>query len=145
MESMSIQRTLCLIKPDAVEARQVGAIISRLEQEGFTIRAMKHMLLTGAEAEGFYAEHRGQPFFDDLIVFMTKGPIVAIVLEHEDAIAKYRQIIGSTDPSKAAPGTIRHMFGTSVRTNAVHGSDKAETALREIRYFFAGFETVVPS
>lgn len=134
------QRTLSIIKPDAVEARKIGAIIARLEEEGFRIVAMKRVHLTRAQAEGFYAEHRGRGFFDELCTFMSRGPIVVMALEREDAIAKYREVIGATDPKKAAPGTIRALYGANVGENAVHGSDKPETAVREIGYYFAGCE-----
>jgi len=134
------QRTLSIIKPDAVEARKTGAIIARLEEEGFKVVAMKRIHLTRAQAEGFYAEHKGRGFFDELCTFMSRGPIVVMALEREDAIAKYREVIGATDPKKAAPGTIRAQFGANVGENAVHGSDKPETAVREIGYFFGGFE-----
>lgn len=135
-----IQRTLSIIKPDAVEARKTGAIISRLEEEGFKVVAMKRIHLTRAQADGFYAEHKGRGFFDELCTFMSRGPIVVMALEREDAIAKYREVIGATDPAKAAEGTIRKLYGSNVGENAVHGSDKPETAVREIGYFFAGFE-----
>jgi nucleoside-diphosphate kinase len=137
---MTEQRTLSIIKPDAVEARKAGAIIARLEEEGFKIVAMKRVHLTRGQAEGFYAEHRGRGFFDELCTFMSRGPIVIMALERADAIAKYREVIGATDPAKAAEGTIRKLYGSNVGENAVHGSDKPETAAREIGYFFAGFE-----
>jgi nucleoside-diphosphate kinase len=137
---MSIQRTLSIIKPDAVEARKTGAIIARLEEEGFVIKGMKRIHLTRAQAEGFYAEHKGRGFFDELCTFMSRGPIVVMALERDDAIAKYREVIGATDPAKAAPGTIRKLYGANVGENAVHGSDKPETAVREINYFFGGYE-----
>jgi nucleoside-diphosphate kinase len=137
---MSIQRTLSIIKPDAVEARKTGAIIGRLEEEGFVVKGMKRIHLTRAQAEGFYAEHAGRGFFDELVTFMSRGPIVVMALEREDAIAKYREVIGATDPAKAAAGTIRKLYGANVGENAVHGSDKPETAAREIGYFFGGYE-----
>jgi nucleoside-diphosphate kinase len=137
---MILQRTLSIIKPDAVEARKTGAIIARLEEEGFNVQAMKRIHLTRAQAEGFYAEHRGRGFFDELVTFMSRGPIVVMALEREDAIAKYREVIGATDPAKAAEGTIRKLYGSNVGENAVHGSDKPETAAREIAYFFGGYE-----
>ncbi|MEZ4295121.1 MAG: nucleoside-diphosphate kinase [Polyangiaceae bacterium] len=137
---MTEQRTLSIIKPDAVEARKTGAIIARLEEEGFKVVAMKRLHLTRAQAEGFYAEHRGRGFFDELCTFMSRGPIVVMALERADAIAKYREVIGATDPAKAAEGTIRKLYGSNVGENAVHGSDKPETAAREIGYFFGGFE-----
>ncbi len=137
---MAIERTLSIIKPDAVEKNHTGAIISRLESEGFIVRAMKRVHLTRAEAEGFYAEHKGRGFFDELVTFMSRGPIVIMALEREDAVAKYREVIGATDPAKAAENTIRKLYGAHVGENAAHGSDKVETAVREIGYFFAGYE-----
>lgn len=137
---MTEQRTLSIIKPDAVEARKIGAIIARLEEEGFKVVAMKRIHLTRGQAEGFYAEHRERGFFDELCTFMSRGPIVVMALEREDAVAKYREVIGATDPKKAAAGTIRALYGASVGENAVHGSDKPETAAREIGYFFGGYE-----
>ncbi len=137
---MSTQRTLSIIKPDAVEARKTGAIIARLEEEGFVVKGMKRIHLTRAQAEGFYAEHAGRGFFDELVTFMSRGPIVVMALEREDAIVKYREVIGATDPAKAADGTIRKLYGANVGENAVHGSDKPETAAREIGYFFGGYE-----
>ena len=138
---MAIERTLSIIKPDAVEKRKIGAIIARLEQEGFEIRAMKRIHLSRTDAEGFYAEHRARGFFDELVTFMSRGPIIVLCLEREDAIAKYREVIGATDPTKAAAGTVRKLYGANVGENAVHGSDKPESAAREIAYFFAGYET----
>ncbi len=137
---MNQERTLSIIKPDAVEARKDGAIIARLEEEGFKVAAMKRIHLTRAQAEGFYAEHKARGFFDELCTFMSRGPIVVMALERENAVAKYREVIGATDPAKAAEGTIRKLFGANVGENAVHGSDRAETAIREIGYFFAGYE-----
>lgn len=137
---MALERTLSIIKPDAVEKNHAGAIIARLEQEGFTVKALKRLHLTRAEAEGFYAEHRGRGFFDELVAFMSRSPIIVMALEREDAVAKYREVIGATDPAKAAEGTVRKLFGASVGENAAHGSDKPSTAAREISYFFAGYE-----
>ena len=137
---MNVERTLSIIKPDAVEARKTGAIVSRLEEEGFKVVAMKRIHLTRTQAEGFYAEHRGRGFFDELCTFMSRGPIVVMALERENAVVKYREVIGATDPAKAAEGTIRKLFGANVGENAVHGSDKPETSVREIGYFFAGYE-----
>src|SRR4029078_8752841 len=137
---MALQRTLSIIKPDAVEKQKIGAIIERLETEGFKIVAMKRLHLTLAEARGFYAVHRERPFFKDLTTFMSRGPIVAIGLEREDAIQKYRDVIGATDPAKAAPGTLRKLFGADVGENATHGSDAPETARFDIVYFFPGYE-----
>jgi nucleoside-diphosphate kinase len=137
---MTPQRTLAIIKPDAVAKRKTGAILERLESEGFTIVAMRKLRLTLEQAEGFYAVHRGRPFYEGLTAFMSSGPIVALCLERDDAIAKYRDVIGATDPAKAAPGTIRKLYGTHVGQNAVHGSDAPDTAAFEIAYFFGGCE-----
>ena len=137
---MSTQRTLSIIKPDAVAAGNSGAILARFEKEGFAVVAMKRIHLTRAQAEGFYAEHKGRGFFDELTTFMSRGPIIVLALEREDAIAKYREVIGATDPAKAAEGTVRKLYGANVGENAVHGSDKPESAAREIGYFFAGYE-----
>jgi nucleoside-diphosphate kinase len=137
---MSLERTLSIIKPDAVEKHKIGAIIERLEAEGFKIVAMKRLQLTLNEARGFYAVHRERPFFAELTKFMSRGPIVVMALERENAIQKYRDVIGATDPKKAADGTLRKAFGTDVGENALHGSDSPETAQTEIAYFFAGFE-----
>jgi nucleoside-diphosphate kinase len=137
---MSVQRTLCIIKPDAVEKNKVGAIVARLEDEGFVVRGLRMTRLSRVEAEGFYAEHKGRGFFDELVTFMTRGPVVLACLEREDAIAKYREVIGATDPAKAAEGTIRKLYGANVGENAVHGSDKPETAVRELGYFFRASE-----
>ena len=137
---MALERTLSLIKPDATEKGKSGLIIARLEEEGFRIRAMRLLRLTRMQAEGFYEVHRERPFFGELVSFMSRGPIVAMVLERDDAVAKYREVIGATDPQKAAPGTIRASYGTDVGENAVHGSDGADTAAAEIAYFFAGCE-----
>src|SRR5690349_9801473 len=109
---MALERTLSIIKPDAVEKHKTGAIIARLEEDGFVIQAMRRVHLTLAQAEGFYAEHRGRGFFDDLVKFMSRGPIVVMALERENAVARYREVIGDTDPAKAAPGTIRKLHGT---------------------------------
>jgi nucleoside-diphosphate kinase len=138
--AMALERTLSIIKPDAVEKHKAGAILARLEQEGFAIKAMKRIHLTRAEAEGFYAEHKGRGFFDELVAFMSRSPLIVMALEREDAVARYREVIGATNPGQAAEGTIRKLFGASVGENAVHGSDKTATAAREIGYFFAGYE-----
>jgi len=137
---MALERTLSIIKPDAVEKHRAGDILARLEREGFVVKALKRVHLTRADAEGFYAEHRGRGFFDELCAFMSRSPIVVMALEREDAVAKYRDVIGATDPAKAVEGTIRKLHGTNVGENAVHGSDKPSTAAREIAYFFAGYE-----
>jgi nucleoside-diphosphate kinase len=137
---MALERTLSIIKPDACEKAKAGAILARLEEEGFRVQALKRIHLTRAQAEGFYAEHKERGFFGELVTFMSRGPIVVMVLERDDAIAKYREVIGATDPAKADEGTIRKLYGANVGENAVHGSDKAATAEREIGYFFAGYE-----
>ena len=137
---MAVERTLSILKPDAVEKNHSGAILARLESEGFVVRAMKRIHLTRNEAEGFYAEHRGRGFFDELCAFMSRGPVIVMALEREDAVAKYREVIGATNPANAAEGTIRKLYAASVGENAVHGSDKLESAVREIGYFFAGYE-----
>jgi nucleoside-diphosphate kinase len=135
-----MEKTLALIKPDATARRNTGAIIQRIEQAGFTIRAMKMLHLSRAQAEGFYAVHRQRPFFGSLTEFMSSGPIVALVLEAPDAIRKWRTVMGATDPAKADPGTIRKDFATSIEQNATHGSDAPETAAFELGYFFSGAE-----
>lgn len=136
--AMARERTLSIIKPDATEAGKAGAIIARLQEEGFAIVGMRQLHMTRAQAEGFYEIHRERPFFGELVEFMSRGPIVVMALERDDAIAKYRDVIGATDPGKAAEGTIRKLYGKNVGENAVHGSDATETAAREIGYFFAG-------
>ena len=137
---MALQSTLSIIKPDAMEAGKAGAIIARLVEEGFSIKGMKQLQLTRAQAEGFYEVHRERPFFEELTTFMSRGPIVVMALEAEGAIEKYRAVIGATDPAKADDGTIRKLYGANVGENAVHGSDAPETAKIEIGYFFPGYE-----
>ncbi len=137
---MALERTLSIIKPNAVEQHHVGAIIERFEKEGFRIVAMKMAHLSQQQAEGFYAVHKERPFFHDLVKFMTRSRVVIMVLEREDAIAKYREVIGATDPAKAADGTIRKLYGRNVEENAVHGSDAVATAQFEIGWFFTGNE-----
>jgi nucleoside-diphosphate kinase len=137
---MAKERTLCIVKPDAVEKRVEGAILQRLTEEGFRIVALRKTHLTRAAAEGFYAVHRERPFFDELCTFMTRGPVVTAALERENAVQHYRNVIGATDPAKAAEGTVRKMFGTNVGENAVHGSDSVENGRIECAYFFAGYE-----
>lgn len=131
-----MERTLSIIKPDAVEHNLIGKILNRLESEGFRIIAMKMVHLTQTQAEGFYAEHQGKPFFTDLVDYMTSAPVVVSVLEKENAIKNYRTLMGATDPEKAEEGTIRKQFALSQRQNCVHGSDSPESAAREIAYFF---------
>lgn len=134
---MALQRTLSIVKPDAVAADRIGGILVRLEQAGLRIVAARMLHLTRAQAQGFYAVHRERPFFDDLVRFMTSGPILVQVLEGEDAVARNRTAMGATDPKKAEKGTIRADFATNIEENAVHGSDSEETAANEIRFFFA--------
>jgi len=133
---MAVERTLSIIKPDAVAKNVIGQIYARFEQAGLKIVAAKMTQLSRNEAEGFYAVHRGRPFFKDLVEFMISGPVMIQVLEGEGAIAKNRELMGATDPKKAAPGTIRADFAQSIDANAVHGSDAPETAAIEIAYFF---------
>ena len=136
------ERTLAIIKPDAVERRLAGKIISRIEDSGFQIRAMRRLHLSKIEAEGFYAVHRSRPFFGSLTEFMASGPAVVLVLEGPDAIKQWRTVMGATDPAKADAGTIRKEFAESIERNATHGSDAPETAAYEIGYFFAGVDLV---
>lgn len=133
---MAIERTLSIIKPDAVAKNVIGAIIARLEQGGLNVVAARMTHLTQKQAEGFYAVHRERPFYQDLVRFMTSGPVLLQVLEGEDAITRNRELMGATNPKNAAPGTIRADFATNVEENAVHGSDGPETAAAEIAYFF---------
>ncbi len=136
------ERTLAIIKPDAVERRLAGKIIQRIEAEGFQIRAMKRVSLSKEQAEGFYAVHRARPFFGSLTAFMSSGPAIVLVLEATDAIRKWRTLMGATDPAKADSGTLRKEFAESIERNATHGSDAPDTAAYEIGYFFAGVELV---
>jgi nucleoside-diphosphate kinase len=133
---MAVEQTLSIIKPDAVRKNAIGQILARFEKAGLRIVAARMMHLSRAEAEGFYAVHRSRPFFNDLVAFMVSGPVLVQVLEGEDAIAKNRELMGATDPRKAAKGTIRADFADSIDANAVHGSDAPETARTEIGYFF---------
>ena len=131
-----IERTLAIIKPDAVKKRIMGKILDRIEEEGFEIVEMKMVRLTKDGARGFYAVHKGKPFFEGLTDFMSSGEIVVMVLERENAIAHWRQVLGATDPARAQVGTLRRTYGFSIERNAVHGSDSPQTAETEIRYFF---------
>jgi nucleoside-diphosphate kinase len=135
-----MERTFAIIKPDAVRRHLTGRILQRIEDAGFTIRAMRLQHLTKKEAEGFYAVHRERPFFGSLTDFMSSGPGVLLALEAPDAIRKWRTLMGATDPAKADPGTLRKDFGESIEFNATHGSDAPETAAFELGYFFAGIE-----
>ena len=135
-----MNRTLAIIKPDAVASRKAGAILAHLEAAGFAIRALRMVRLTRPEAAAFYAVHRERPFYDSLVAFMTSGPAVALVLEAEGAVAKLREAIGATDPALAAAGTIRRLHAESKERNAIHASDSAENAELEIAFFFSGSE-----
>lgn len=139
---MALERTFAIIKPDAMKAGQEGEILSRINKAGFKIVAAKSMRLTKEEAGGFYAVHKERPFFGELTDFMSSGKIMALVLEADSAITKWRDTMGATDPKKAAPGTIRHDLGTSIGNNCSHGSDAPDTAAFEIGYFFAGYELI---
>jgi nucleoside-diphosphate kinase len=141
---MAVERTLCIVKPDAVEQRKAGAILARIEEGGFRVLAMRMTHLTRPEAEGFYEVHRQRPFFGELVQFMTRSPVVVAVLERDNAVTAWRDLMGATDPAKAAAGTIRKAFGSNVGENATHGSDSLDNAKREIAYFFPGAE-VSPS
>jgi nucleoside-diphosphate kinase len=136
------ERTLAIIKPDAVEGRLAGKIIQRIEESGFQIRAMKRVRLSKPDAEGFYDVHRERPFFGSLTAFMSSGPAIVMVLEAPDAIRKWRTLMGATDPAKADAGTLRKEHAQSIERNATHGSDAPETAAYEIGYFFAGIELI---
>jgi nucleoside-diphosphate kinase len=135
-----MERTLAIIKPDAVAARHAGRIMQRIEEAGFTIRAMRMVDLTSKQAEGFYAVHRERPFFGSLTGFMSSGPVIVLALEAPDAIRKWRTLMGATDPAKADANTMRKDFGTSIEHNATHGSDAPDTAAFELGYFFPGIE-----
>ena len=135
-----MERTFSIIKPDAVKGRKAGKILARIEEAGFTLVALRERHLTKAQAEGFYHVHKARPFFGSLVDFMTSGPCITMVLEKDNAIASLRELMGATDPAKAAAGSIRKDFADSIEANAIHGSDAAETAAFEIGYFFAGLE-----
>lgn len=135
-----MERTLAIIKPDAVASRHAGAILQRIETGGFALRGMRLVRLTRSEAEGFYAVHRARPFFDSLTAFMSSGPAIVLALEADGAIRRWRELMGATDPAKAEPGSLRREFGTSIERNATHGSDAPETAATELGYFFRGVE-----
>lgn len=139
-----VQRTLSIVKPDAVKQGVAGEILRRIEASGLRVVALKMVSLTEPQARGFYAVHRERPFYTDLVKFMTEGPVVVGVLEGPDAIPRYRELMGATNPAKAAPGTIRADFGTSIERNAVHGSDGPQTAHVEIAYFFNASEIQGP-
>ena len=137
-----MERTFAIIKPDAVEAKAAGRILARIEEEGFRIVGLRMEYLTVKEAEGFYAVHRERPFFNDLTAFMSSGPCVVMVLEADNAIKRWRDTMGVTDPAKADEGSLRKLFGTNIERNATHGSDAPETAAEEIAYFFGGIDLV---
>ena len=135
-----MERTFAIIKPDAVKKKSSGQILARIEEAGFTVRAMRMIHMSKAEAEGFYHVHRERPFFGGLTSFMSSGPCVVLCLEAPNAIRKWRELMGATDPAKAEPGTLRKDFGASIDNNATHGSDAPETAAFELGYFFRGME-----
>jgi nucleoside-diphosphate kinase len=137
---MAIERTFSIIKPDATRRNITGKIIDRFESAGLSVIAQKRIRMTRDQAEGFYAVHKERPFYNDLVAFMTSGPVVVQVLEGEDAIAKNREVMGATNPADADPGTIRKDFAESIEANSVHGSDAPETAAEEIRFFFTDAE-----
>lgn len=139
---MAIERTFSIIKPDATRRNITGKIIDRLEEAGLRVVAQKRIHMTKEQAEGFYAVHKERPFFNDLVTFMTSGPVVVQVLEGEDAIARNREVMGATNPKDAAPGTIRADFAENIEANSVHGSDGPDTAKEEIAFFFSGGEIV---
>ncbi len=139
---MSLERTLTIIKPDAVEQGNIGNILHMLEDHQFKIRAAKMLHLSSKQAAGFYAVHAGKPFFNNLLAYISSGPVLIMVLEGENAIVRLRELMGPTDPSQAAEGTIRRRYATSMERNAIHGSDGPETARQEIAYFFNALELV---
>jgi nucleoside-diphosphate kinase len=137
-----LERTLAIFKPDSVAAGKSGAILARLEDEGFVVRGLKRLQLTEGQARAFYEVHRERPFFEGLVRFMTEGPVVIAALEREDAVAHLRKTMGATDSRKAEAGTIRNLYGTDIERNAIHGSDSVENAAREVGFFFSGAELV---
>lgn len=134
--------TLTMIKPDAMQAGNAGKVMDRFIQAGFSLKAMRLLHLSVADAQAFYAVHKERPFFNELVAYMSSGPIIAIVLEQENAVERFRELIGATNPKEAAEGTIRKDFGTSIEANAVHGSDSDENALKEAHFFFSSLEMV---
>lgn len=132
--------TFSIIKPDAVRTGKTGPILAMINEGGFEIAAMRMIKMTLTQAESFYSVHKGKPFFEGLVEFMTSGPVVVMILRHENAVDEFRKLIGATDPSKAEPGTIRRTFAVSLQMNAVHGSDSAENAIKEADFFFSGTE-----
>ncbi|MEW6488138.1 MAG: nucleoside-diphosphate kinase [Thermodesulfobacteriota bacterium] len=139
---MALEQTLAIVKPDATARNVAGKIIARIEEEGFAVRAMKKLRLSKGQAECFYAVHRARPFFESLTQFMSSGPVVVLCLEREGAIAKWREVMGATNPAQAAEGTIRKLYAVDIEKNSVHGSDAPETAAVEIPFFFSGLELV---
>ncbi len=142
MEHTVVERTLAILKPDCVRKHLIGEVVARIEKAGFTVLAMKKVRLSKESAGGFYAVHKGRPFYDGLVEFMSSGPCVPIALEKENAVADYRTLIGATDPKDAAPGTIRKLFADNKGENIVHGSDSPENGLSEINYFFSSKELI---
>tara|TARA_E500000178_G_C16935397_1_gene713753 strand:- start:598 stop:1020 length:423 start_codon:yes stop_codon:yes gene_type:complete len=139
---MKLENTLSIIKPDAVKNRKSGDIISFIEEKGFNIIAKKKIKLNSSQAENFYSIHKDRPFFNDLVNFMTSGPVIVQVLEKDEAVSYYREIMGNTDPEKAKENTIRNLYGTNIQCNAVHGSDSTENAVKEISFFFSTLEII---
>lgn len=139
---MALERTFSIVKPDATARNLTGAVNATIEAAGLRIVAQRRIRMTEDQAKGFYAVHAGRPFYSDLVAFMTSGPVVVQVLEGENAIARYRDVMGATDPAEAADGTIRKLFAENIERNSVHGSDAPETAAAEIRFFFSDLEIV---
>ena len=139
---MAIETTLAILKPDTVAAGNAGKVLAHLEGEGFTIRALPVLHQTRPQAEGFYAVHRERPFFGSLVEFMTEGPVVPVALERENAVAYLREVMGATDVAKAADGTVRKLYGTSIERNAIHGSDSPENAVKELAFYFSSAELI---
>ncbi len=137
-----MDQTLTIIKPDSMEAKNAGNILAHLEGEGFQIQALKRMRLSQAQAQSFYEVHRERPFYDSLVAYMTSGPIIAVALAREDAVAHLRKVMGATDPANAEAGTIRALYGTSIERNAIHGSDSPENAHQESLFFFSQAELI---
>ena len=137
---MAVERTFGIVKPDAVAKNAIGGVIDMIERAGLKVVALRHTRLSQAQAEGFYAVHKARPFFKDLVAFMTSGPCVVMALEGENAVARYREVMGPTDSKKAPAGTIRQKYGTDIEKNAVHGSDGPDTAKVELGYFFTGID-----
>jgi nucleoside-diphosphate kinase len=135
-----MERTLAILKPDSVEAGKAGAIIAKLQNDGFVVRGIKMLRLSQAQAQAFYEVHKERPFYGSLVEFMTSGPVMPLALERENAVAQLREVMGATDVAKAAAGTVRNLFGTSIERNAIHGSDSAENAAIELSFFFSRAE-----